>query len=342
MANGSITLEQAARLLMGARQVQVLSHRSPDGDTLGAGFALCRMLRALGREAWLGCPDPVPPRFSYLGQAQPPRPDAALTVAVDVADAGLLGAWKESWGSRVDLCIDHHGSNTGYARQTLLDPEAAATCQLMLCLLEELERQSGTPLLDAATAACLYTGLTTDTGCFRYANTTAATHRAAARLMEAGAPSAWIDQQMFETISPARFAVENAARQGLELVLEGRCALLALPRQLLEDTGCPDDELEELAGLPRQLQGVQVGVTLRENPQRTGWRVSVRTRQPLDASGICAALGGGGHRQAAGCFLTGPLEEARQRLLEAVTQELLRHPALQTHTGEGGEPWTAS
>ena len=93
MANGSLTCQETARLLLGARQVQVFSHRSPDGDTLGSGFALCRMLEALGCEAWLCCPDPVPPRFSYLGQTQPPREDAPLTVAVDVADAALLGSW---------------------------------------------------------------------------------------------------------------------------------------------------------------------------------------------------------------------------------------------------------
>lgn len=338
MANGSLTCQETARLLLGARQVQVFSHRSPDGDTLGSGFALCRMLEALGCEAWLCCPDPVPPRFSYLGQTQPPREDAPLTVAVDVADAALLGSWKESWGRRVDLCIDHHRSNTGYARHTLLDPEAAATCQLMLSLLEELERQSGKILLDAATADCLYTGLTTDTGCFRYSNTTAATHRAAARLIEAGARSAWIDRRMFETVSPQRMQVENTARQSLELALDGRCALLTLPRQLLEDAGCPDDEVEELTGLPRQIQGVLAGVTLRENPQRTGWRVSVRTGEPLDASRICGTLGGGGHRQAAGCFLARPLEEARRLLVDAVEQEMLRQ--LQ-RPEEGGKPWTA-
>lgn len=158
----------AVRLLQGMEDVAILCHKSPDGDTLGCGFALLYALQKLGKRAVVLCKDPLPDRYAYLGEGthtEPPFVPKAV-VAVDTASDALLGEPLQLYADRVDLCIDHHPSNTGYAKRLLLRPTAAAACELMTDLLTEL---SG---LDEQIADCLYTGLVTDTGCFKHPSVT--------------------------------------------------------------------------------------------------------------------------------------------------------------------------
>ena len=159
----------AARLLEGQDDFLILTHGHPDGDTLGCAFALCRGLQKCGKRARVECTDEIPAKFSYLWreveqEAFAPR----FFVAVDVADPKLLGKrLEERYAAHIDLCIDHHGSNTLYAAQTLLDASAGAACEVIYEVLRELGVE-----MDEQIADCIYTGLSTDTGCFRYSNAT--------------------------------------------------------------------------------------------------------------------------------------------------------------------------
>ncbi len=297
-----------ARFLKGCENVLILTHQSPDGDTLGSGFALCYALRQLGKNANVVCSDPIPDRYSYFTSEYTAKEFEVKTViAVDVADTVLLGKYKDT---TVDFCIDHHPSNRLYAKETCLSPESASTTELLTDIFLALGVEF-TPLI----CDCLYTGLTTDTGCFRYTNTTSHTHLAASALITNGADAGKINRIMFETKSRARVAVEKDVYQNMEFFEDGKIAVVYVTQELLKRTGASEEELEGVSALPRQIEGVKVGFTLREKEDGS-FKISVRTCEEVDASEICASFGGGGHARAAGCSIKFSLNDTKNALIE--------------------------
>lgn len=308
---------KAARLLTESEDVAILCHRSPDGDTLGCGYALCLALLGMGKRARVLCSDPLPRRYQFLARGvQVLDFDPQFVVAVDVADVPLLGSGLASYGGRVDLCIDHHPSNTGYAKHLLLEEKSAATCETLFLLLEEMGAE-----ITPAIAGCLYTGIATDTGCFRYSNATARTHRLAARLMELGADVAPINKWLFETKTKASMELKRMAEETLEFHFGDRCALIVVTQEMLVKSGALEEDLEGVSSIPRRVEGVEAGAALREQPDGS-WRISLRTGNSIDASEVCRKMGGGGHPCAAGCTLRCGLEEAKHTVLEALSHEL--------------------
>ena len=174
-----IDVKECARLLLEQDDILILTHAHPDGDTLGCGFALCRALLQKGKFAYVKNEADIPPKYNYLfDDIVPMKFTPRFVVAVDVATEGLLGAIQGKY--HIDLCIDHHGTNTDYADRLLLDDGAAAASEIIYKVIREM----GVPL-DKGMANCLYTGISTDTGCFRYASATAESYRIAADLIEA-------------------------------------------------------------------------------------------------------------------------------------------------------------
>ena len=307
-----ITVQEAAARLAAHDRIRVLTHQSPDGDTLGCAGALCLGLRALGKQAQFVCADPVPGKYqSMLAPLTVQTFDPDFVVAVDLADPQLLGTLREQYEFAADLGIDHHGSNTGWTRESLVDASAAAACELIAHVLHAL----GVPL-NRDIANCLYTGLCTDTGCFRYSNTTPRTLRLAADLMEAGADAAAINMQMFEIKTPSRLAIERMALDGLQYAYDGHVAVMRLSLDMIAASGATDSDLDGLAPIPRNIAGVDIGLTVRERAPGD-YKVSVRTTESVDASALCRTLGGGGHVRAAGCRLSGSCDDVVQRLLAA-------------------------
>lgn len=312
-----IDMQQCCRMLGTADDILILCHKSPDGDTVGAAYGLYHALTRLGRRAAVRCSDPWPERFRYLTEAvEMPEFDPKLIVAVDIAGENLLGDGLAGYAGRIDLCIDHHVSNTDYAACTLLDAKAAAACEIMYSVIRHLGVPVTKPMADA-----LYTGCITDTGCFRYSNTTAETLRTAAELIEAGADSVGITTALFETVSRLRMALENRVMDTLEYHFDGRCASIVMGQALLQELGAKVEDLEGIVSIPRRIEGVQVAVAFRENPSGS-YKISVRTGEGADASAICRNFGGGGHMRAAGCNVPGPLEHAQALLLDAIGKEL--------------------
>ena len=302
----------AAAVLKGWDKVLVLSHASPDGDTLGSASALLRGLVSLGKQVSFFCADPVPEKFGYLFQGIPLgewEPDHVMTV--DVADKRLLGKAPQELVDRIELAVDHHGTHVPFAAQRWVEPEAAAAAEMIYALLGEL----GAPV-DQAVADCLYTGLTTDTGCFRYRSVTPRTHRIAAQLLELGARGADINRAMFESKSKAQVEAERLVMDTLRFSSNGLCALVQVPWGIFAQTGAQESDLDGVASLPREIQGVVLGVTLKE---KAGGKVkvSLRANPPADASALCARFGGGGHQGAAGCTLETSLERAVPLMEEA-------------------------
>lgn len=311
-----LNVEETCRFLAGQDHFQIITHAFPDGDTLGSGFALCALLRSMGKKANVLCPDPIPEKFAYL-QLKPQRFQPQCTVMVDVADLKLTGRFADRFAGRVDLCIDHHVSNIGYADRLYLDAAATATCECIYAIACALELE-----IDTFTADALYTGISTDSGCFRFTNTTARAHRIAAELLEKGAHAGEINRVMFETKSRARLNIERMALDAMEFWFGGKCATLPITLTMQQSAGCTQGDMEGITSLPRTIEGVAVGVTFRERPQGNAYKVSVRTHAPIDASSICKTLGGGGHVRAAGCDLSGPLEQVKEQVLAVVKRHL--------------------
>ncbi|MBQ8027716.1 MAG: bifunctional oligoribonuclease/PAP phosphatase NrnA [Clostridia bacterium] len=307
-----IDISSAVSFLQTHDNFTILTHAHPDGDTLGSGFGLCLALRALGKKANVINNEEIPPKFRYL-DIEKQEFEEQTVVAVDIADVTLMGnEVRAEYESKVDLSIDHHGSNRLFAKQNYVDSSAAAAAQIIFELIEQLGAEITPQIAD-----CLYTGISTDTGCFRYANVTPATHRIAARLMELGADAAKINVKMFETKTRTYAALERLALDGMEFFYDGKCALITITREMFAKSGSDENECDGIAAISRQIEGVLVGVTMRERRDGT-YKASVRTHDPVDASAICGRLGGGGHPNAAGCQLPGTREEATKLLIDTI------------------------
>lgn len=308
-----IDLFAAVEFLKNNDEYLILTHAHPDGDTLGCGLALCEALVSVGKKAFVRCGDPVPVKYGFMGSVCEDDVEFSNIIAVDVADAKLLGKdFEERFGSRVDLCIDHHGSNRLYAKRTLLDPAAAAACEIIL----EVIRAMGVEITDSI-ANNIFTGLSTDSGCFRYSNVTPRTLRMAADMIEAGAQHSKINTLMFETKTRTYVALERLALESMKMYLDDRCAFITITRDMFRESGSDESEVDAIASIPRQIEGVQVGVTMREKADGS-FKVSMRSHEGIDVSEICAMMDGGGHPRAAGCTLDGDAQTARKRVVECI------------------------
>ncbi|MPM72025.1 Bifunctional oligoribonuclease and PAP phosphatase NrnA [bioreactor metagenome] len=306
---------KAAHLLLEHDDILILSHAHPDGDTLGCGFGLLRTLLKIGKRAQLLCSDVIPKKFDYMseGLKAPVVSDPAFIVSVDVADIKLLGSHFETeYKDKINLAIDHHGSNKMQADYLLLDAAAAATCEILFNIINNMQVS-----IDEKIADCLFTGLSTDTGCFRYYNVTARTHKIAAEMLEKGARAGFINQLMFETKTATYVALEKLAMDTMERYFDDRCEMIAVTQEMFEISGSDESECDPLAPKTKQVEGVLIGVVLREKEDGS-FKVSVRTNDPMNAAEICGLLGGGGHKNAAGCQLDGPLEEAKTTILKVI------------------------
>ena len=310
-------LESVAKTLLSKDKILILTHRSPDGDTIGSGYALAMALRKLGKNVKVDCTDPFPEKYSYFtDKLEKLEFDEEFVVSVDIADTKLLGEKLSDYVDKIDLCIDHHGSNTKYAKEYYVEASAAAAAQVIAKLIRLMNVE-----FDKDIANAIYTGITTDTGCFRYTNVTAETHRIAADMIDCGAESGMINRLMFETKSRSRLEIERRVMDSIQFYLDGRCAIAYATIDMMKESGAVDNDMEGVSSLPRQIEGVMAGITLREK-NNGKFKVSVRTTDELDASAICANFGGGGHKAAAGCMITGTLNEAIEQIIEVVRQAL--------------------
>lgn len=309
-----ISVKECADILRKKDNILILTHANPDGDTLGSGFALCRALMKIGKICAVINADDIPKKYNYLFDDIVEikfKPD--YVVAVDVATVKLLGGLEEQY--KIDMCIDHHSTNTEYANLLLLE-DAPAACQIMYEVVLDLGVE-----VDKKIADCLYTGLTTDTGCFRYDSTTAQTYRVAADLIDAGADNGRINRIMFETKSKTYARLERLAIESMRFYEHERVAVITVTQEMFQLTGSNAQETEGLAPLTRQIEGVEIGITIQERPDGT-CKASIRTFESVNAAKLAACFGGGGHAQAAGCKFDCDVKEARRLLVDKCREML--------------------
>ena len=312
-----LTLNQTARYLKKHDNYIILTHASPDGDTLGSAYALYYALNEIGKSACVLCPDVIPSKYEYFaGKTNHVAREGACVIAVDVADVRLLGSLKEEFEGQINLCIDHHVSNTGFADNLYLDDDAAATAESIYELIMKMHVN-----INDITAKAIYTGIVTDTGSFKYTNVTDKTHMIAAALYEYNINAPEINRLMFDTKSKNLLCLERMVLETAEFHFDDRCLLLSVTAQMQNETGCSGTELEGIAVISRSVEGVKAGVTIKQTDDEE-FKVSLRTYPPLDASAICRKLGGGGHKGAAGASVNGTLEQVKTLVLDAVKDAL--------------------
>ncbi|HEV8675588.1 MAG TPA: bifunctional oligoribonuclease/PAP phosphatase NrnA [Methylomirabilota bacterium] len=307
-------------LMRAGRRFLLLAHLYPDGDVLGSQLGLGLTLRDAGRAVTFACSHPVPEPFAFLpgaGEVQQwkegRRGDHDVIVTLDCPDpsrvGGLLDGARQP-GTRV-LNIDHHGDNRRYGDVNWIQPAAAATGEMVYALLGEL----GLPLTPAV-AVNLYTAIVTDTGSFRYSNTSPATFRIAARLVEAGADPAEVALRLYETRHLAGLHLLGRILQQVETSADGSIAWVVIDRS---QTDSPDLlEAEDFITYPRSLRTAKVAVLFRELAGEV--KVSLRSKGEVNVARIAARFGGGGHPNAAGLVVKGELTPAKEAVLAAVRE----------------------
>lgn len=312
-----MTVQETASLLQSLDQVLILTHKRPDGDTIGCAAALCLGLRQLGKTAWVlpnedahGLFDPY-----FQGVLAPADFQPQVAVSVDLASQGMLPESAAPWKDNILLCIDHHGSNEGYARHTLVDPAAAACGEIITKVLTQLGVTITAPI-----ALLLYMAIATDTGCFVYSNTTPETHRIAANLMETGFDAQWVNKRHFRVKSLKRMQIESRLVRDMDLEQDGSLVFAYVTLDMIRELQATEEDLEDISSFIGLLEGVDNAVTVRQlKPEEC--KISLRTDgKSLNASLVCARFGGGGHPAAAGCTIHGTPAQAKAAMLDAIEQ----------------------
>ncbi len=322
MADASpITVSKLCVLLRGASSVTVLSHVRPDADTLTSAFALCAMLRQMGKKAACRCDGDVPETLRFLLGDEPLRgdiPDGTdLLLAVDVASPGQLGSFGYL-ADAVDAMIDHHASGEPFAPY-FLDGGAAAAAELVYKIYSMLRTFGDLPEMPDV-ARLLYAGLADDTGNFKYSNVTPETFRVAGALLSEIAPSdgltaAEISRNLFDS-HPLPIMRGNAlVTRKLRLYEDGRLAVSTVSLADLDGEGLTEADLADGADIPRAVRGTEIGVILKQQADDpTAYRVSSRSNGDADVAAVCRAFGGGGHVKAAGCTIRATSPEEAERI----------------------------
>ena len=307
--------EEAAALLREKDRILLVTHRNPDGDTMGSAAALCSGLRRLGKTAWL-YPNPqvIAKLLPFVAPFYAPEDFVpGFIVSVDVATENMFA---ECYAGNVDFAIDHHPSNSRYAPLDCICGDRAACGEIVLEILKGL--CGG---VTREEADLLYIALSTDCGCFQYGNTDAAALRHAAELVEAGADNARLNQLFFRKVSAARIQLEGLIYNSMSFYHDGKVVVALVTDEMLRKAHATEDDCDDLAGLAGRAECGEVSITIRDYPGGHS-KVSVRSGESFDSCALCARFGGGGHKMAAGCNLPVPPLEAREILLKAIDEVL--------------------
>jgi len=312
-----LTRNETANFLLEHDHYAILTHRRPDGDTIGSSAALCRILRNMGKTAHILENEEVTPRYQWLheGLTKPEAEPGDTIVTVDVASPQMLPRVFEEYLGNVALRIDHHGAATSFTEFELVDPEAGACGEIIYDLMMELWQD-----LDKETADAMYVAVSTDTGCFRFSNTTDHTFLVAAACARAGAEVYRLNQEIFETVRFQKLKMQSWIVENMRLLKGGKFAVAAIPKAVEQSIGVIEDDMENISNFPRNIAGVCMAATLRETKDG-GTKLSIRATPEYDATVIAAEFGGGGHRGAAGASVMMPLDEAADAV-ERAMQEL--------------------
>lgn len=298
----------------------MITHINPDGDAIGSMLALGLAIKSIGTDVVVLKNDEIPEKYRFLpGQkllraceqvAEAPE----LVIVLDCGDEDRLGEGKALISTaQCVINIDHHISNTMFGSMNLVDANAAATAEIVYQLIKLLGVK-----IDLDIAACIFTAIVTDTGCFRYDSTTWVTHAIAGELISLGLKTGPICDLVFSQRSFPRTMLIGKAINSLKLYHKGRTAVMTITEDMLKETGsCPGD-IEGLIDFARDIKGVEIAVLIKESKENQV-KVAFRSKERFDVSAIAARFGGGGHKRASGCIMEGPIDRALEILLDVIS-----------------------
>jgi len=231
-------------------------------------------------------------------------------IAVDTASCQLFPTNADQYRGKISMCIDHHASNTLFCELVCLDGEVATCGEIVYEILLAISSN-----ISAISAERLYVAISTDTGCFAFGNTTANTLRVASLLIEAGAPHKLLNKNLFRTKRRSRIELESMLDACIDYHFDGKVAIATITRDMIESSGAIEDDLDDIAAIPGSIEGVYIGITIREMSSVQDCKISVRSLPQYNSGAICAHFGGGGHRAAAGASIAKTVGEIKEELL---------------------------
>ena len=325
------TLKELGGLLKAAQSILIFTHINIDGDALGSAAALCRVLRNMGKDAWILMDEDVPGYISFMDTEFCTRDRDCLTnpdisICVDCGEYSRFPALADKYDEgKLKLCIDHHATGDGFGDHYYIDQHAAATSELIYKLIVEMGvlmsegEDQAIDLIDKTIAESIYTGINTDTGSFQYSNTTAETHAIAAELMTKGVDHTAISVALYQTVPMNKLRIQAKILDRAELLADGKVAVSCVTGDMLDEVGAVLDDAEGSIDLLRNIEGVEIAAFLKEKADCV--KVSMRAKSYANVSQIAGVFGGGGHVKAAGCTLNMPMDDA----LEVLKKEIMAY-----------------
>lgn len=310
-----ITMKEASQWFLERDNFLILTHRSPDGDTIGSAAGLCIALREQGKNAFLLTNDEITESFlPYVAGLQSSDFKYDFVVSTDIATEKLFPDSAAPFQGKVDLSIDHHSQREDFGKENCVYSEKAATGEMIYEIVAEWGPVS------KAVALPLYVAVATDTGCFVYGNTTPECHRVAGDLIATGLDVRAINKVHFQTVTLTRLRLEAVLVNTMRLYNNGSCAIVCLTQAMIKELNANDHDLEDISSFVGQIEGVTTGITVREKDG--GFcRLSIRSNPAvLKANAVCGKLGGGGHDAASGASFTGTVEETVEAIVSAIEE----------------------
>ncbi len=294
----------------------ILTHKNPDGDTLGSASALCLSLRAAGKCAYIMQNSSITPRFASM--TSPLIADESFAfdyvIAVDIAAPDMIASDFSESADKVNLAIDHHISHREFANKTYVEGGSAACGEIIWNITRALNAEVSTEI-----AMACYIAISTDTSCFLNANTTARTHEIAAEIYKYPLNFDDMHRVFFVEKSRARLKIEAKLISGMNFYLNGAVAVMRLRNSDIADADATEDDLDNISALARSVEGVELGILIREKGDSC--KISMRSSDKFNAAEICAIFGGGGHIRAAGATIFGTPIEVEEKIISALMEK---------------------
>lgn len=313
----NITLSQISELLEAWDDMLILTHVNPDADTLGSAFAIKYAYPE--KKIRVCCADTVPERLAFVTKHENTEladEEYAHIISVDAAELHLMGDAGKKYANGIELKIDHHRTSVGYAKYNYADENSGSCGEIIYEILKHADR------VNKEAAEALYAAIVSDTGGFRFSNTRASTHIIAAELMGMGIDVSTINTILFENKSKGEISALRVALNSLEYHFNGRVAVIGFSNDIKKENSIDDDALGSVNSLPREIEGVELGIVIKEKSAKPGeFKVSMRSGEAVDCSKLCAELGGGGHIRASGASVKAEnLEKAKEIILKTVAE----------------------
>lgn len=318
-------IEKLVKAIQSASSIAIISHISPDGDTLGSSLALYHALKNLNKNVQVFCESNIKSEMQdmecvgdYLHFSKD-RFD--LVIACDCADLGRLGTCVEIFDrAKMTANVDHHKTNTRFGNINIVRGDASSTCEIMYDILSQLDNKQN--CFDDSIAKLLYTGMVTDSGGFSFSNVSSNTHLVASKLIKYNIDASKICEKYMQSISMNKFKLKIRVLDKARFFDDNRIGIIHFCREDFEATNTTEDQTEGIINNIRNIDGVDVAIAITDTKNQNSFKISIRTADNVDAAAIASVFGGGGHQCAAGCRANGFYEDVKDKLLKATRDNL--------------------